>query len=137
MDERLSERSVECEGQPAERGSRPVEPEGRPAGRGEGPITQHYKFFNHTACEFYPCHDMPAEQLNCLFCFCPLYCLGSTCGGNFSYIGDIKDCSACTLPHRAQNYEYLMRQFERVSNLAKRTGQAPRGRAVCENDGTD
>lgn len=137
MDEQLSERSVECEGQPAERGSRPMEPEGRPAGRGEGPITQHYKFFNHTACEFYPCHDMPAEQLNCLFCFCPLYCLGSTCGGNFSYIGDIKDCSACTLPHRVENYEYLMRQFERVSNLAKSTGRAPRERAVCENDGTD
>ena len=117
-------------GQPADRGD-------RPAGRGEGPITQHYKFFNHTACEFYPCHDMPAEQLNCLFCFCPLYCLGSTCGGNFSYIGDIKDCSACTLPHRVENYEYLMRQFERVSNLAKSTEQAPRGRAVCENDGTD
>ncbi len=112
-------------------------PVGQPADRGDRPATQHYKFFNHTACEFYPCHDMPAEQLNCLFCFCPLYCLGSTCGGNFSYIGDIKDCSACTLPHRVENYEYLMRQFERVSNLAKSTGQAPRGRAVCENDGTD
>ena len=24
-----------------------------------------------------------------------------------------------------------------VSNLAKSTGQAPRGRAACENDGTD
>ena len=62
---------------------------------------EHYKFFNHTACEFYPCHDMPAEDLNCLFCYCPLYCLGPDCGGNFRYVGeagDIKDCSACTVP---------------------------------------
>ena len=26
-------------------------------------MTERYKFFNHAACEFYPCHDMPAEEL--------------------------------------------------------------------------
>ena len=75
-------------------------------------MTEHYKFFNHAACEFYPCHDMPAEELNCLFCFCPLYRLGEDCGGNFSYIGEgddaVKDCSSCTLPHRRANYDYIM-----------------------------
>ena len=87
------------------------------------PATEHYKFFNHAACEFYPCHDMPAEDLNCLFCYCPLYCLGPDCGGNFRYMGedgDIKDCSACTVPHRRENYDYIMRQFERVKDIAAR-----------------
>ena len=90
---------------------------------GEG--AEHYKFFNHAACEFYPCHDMPADQLNCLFCYCPLYCLGDSCGGNFSYIGDIKDCSACTLPHRVENYGYIMRKFELVKDVASKNGPSP------------
>ncbi|MBM6785725.1 cysteine-rich small domain-containing protein [Collinsella tanakaei] len=87
------------------------------------PETEHYKFFNHASCEFYPCHDMPAEQLNCLFCYCPLYCLGDTCGGNFRYVGehgDIKDCSACTVPHRVENFDYIMRQYQRVKDIAAR-----------------
>lgn len=75
-----------------------------------------YRFFNHAACEFYPCHDMLAEQLNCLFCFCPLYALGERCGGNVSIIetpdgARVKDCSACTLPHRRENYDYIMRKL--------------------------
>lgn len=86
--------------------------------------TANYQFFNHAVCEFYPCHDMPAEDLNCLFCFCPLYCLGRSCGGNFTYIGDIKDCSACTVPHRRENYDYLMQQFSRVCELASGEGRA-------------
>ena len=65
---------------------------------------------------------MPAdEELNCLFCFCPLYCLGPDCGGTFAYVGekgDIKDCSACTVPHRRENYDYIMRQYERVKAIA-------------------
>ena len=77
------------------------------------PSTESYKFFNRSTCEFYPCHDMSAADLNCLFCFCPLYRLGDACGGNFAYIDGangerIKDCSACTLPHRRENYDYIM-----------------------------
>ena len=43
-----------------------------------------YRFFQHSACEFFPCHktDRP-EDFNCLFCYCPLYALGRRCGGNF------------------------------------------------------
>ncbi|WP_273384780.1 cysteine-rich small domain-containing protein [Enorma phocaeensis] len=85
------------------------------------PVTERYKFFNHSTCEFYPCHDMPAGELNCLFCFCPLYALGPDCGGNPTYVGenhDIKDCSNCTLPHRRANYDYVMSQFERIKELA-------------------
>ena len=56
-----------------------------------------YSFFQHTACEFFPCHETAhPEDFNCLFCYCPLYALGDRCGGNFRYIGDgIKDCSGC------------------------------------------
>ena len=80
-----------------------------------------YRFFSNTACEFYPCHDMGGEPLNCLFCYCPLYCLGDACGGNPRWVGDdgdIKDCSACTLPHRAAGYDHIMRRFERVKDVA-------------------
>lgn len=83
--------------------------------------TARYRFFNHAACEFYPCHDMPPEELNCLFCFCPLYALGPACGGAYRYVGehrDIKDCSACTLPHRRENYDYLMSRYAEIQKLA-------------------
>ena len=37
----------------------------------------HYSFFQHTQCEFFPCHKTAKpEDFNCLFCFCPLYALG-------------------------------------------------------------
>ena len=57
----------------------------------------HYSFFQHTQCEFFPCHKTAKpEDFNCLFCYCPLYALGDKCGGNFAYVGDgIKDCSGC------------------------------------------
>ena len=84
---------------------------------------EHYKFFAHKACEYYPCHTMPeGEDLNCLFCFCPLYALGEACGGNFRYVGeagDIKDCSACTVPHRLKNYDYIMGKYAEIKELAK------------------
>ena len=36
-----------------------------------------YSFFQHTACEFFPCHETAhPEDFNCLFCYCPLYALG-------------------------------------------------------------
>ena len=97
--------------------------EGRGAtarGGEQGGGARRYRFFNHAACEYYPCHDMEPEKLNCLFCFCPLYCLGTACGGNFSYVGGVKDCSACTVPHRVENYDYLMAQFPRISALGEK-----------------
>ncbi|MBE6865449.1 MAG: metal-binding protein [Ruminococcaceae bacterium] len=70
-----------------------------------------YKFFNNSRCEYYPCHkaDFP---LNCLFCFCPLYSKKS-CPGTAEYIEVngtiIKDCSNCTFPHKAENYEIILK----------------------------
>lgn len=81
-----------------------------------------YSFFCHKSCEFFPCHktDDP-NNFNCLFCYCPLYALGERCGGNFSYTkNDIKDCSACSLPHIRKNYSYIMEKFSEISELAKR-----------------
>ena len=34
-------------------------------------MSQNYRFFNHRECEYYPCHSMKPEEMNCLFCFCP------------------------------------------------------------------
>lgn len=76
-------------------------------------MSQHYKFFNHCQCEYYPCHDIDPEKLNCLFCFCPLYVL-TDCGGNYQMIGNIKDCSHCLLPHRIENYDYIMQQYQKL-----------------------
>ncbi|MGI6109440.1 MAG: cysteine-rich small domain-containing protein [Eubacteriaceae bacterium] len=71
--------------------------------------TEHYKFFQNSECEYFPCHktDKP-EDFNCLFCYCPLYGLGRECGGNFSYTkSGIKDCTGCMVPHRRENYSQI------------------------------
>ena len=68
------------------------------------------RFFANRECEYFPCHpEADPERFNCLFCYCPLYLMGEKCGGNFTYTpGGIKDCSACLLPHRRENYSYIV-----------------------------
>ena len=60
-----------------------------------------YPFFTHRGCPYFPCHEgVDPGEFNCLFCYCPLYALGSRCGGDFRYTeGGVKDCSACAKPH--------------------------------------
>ena len=80
------------------------------------------EYFKNTDCEYYPCHKMtdPNGFFNCLFCFCPLYALGSGCGGNCSYTKEgIKDCSACLLPHSPKGYDYITEKFKEVAAIAK------------------
>ncbi|SHH87887.1 Cysteine-rich small domain-containing protein [Clostridium collagenovorans DSM 3089] len=79
-----------------------------------------YKFSQHKKCEFFPCHKVANEdKFNCLFCYCPLYTLGSKCGGNFVYNeANIKDCSNCLIPHSENGYEYIMSKWELISELA-------------------
>lgn len=68
-----------------------------------------FKFFQHTKCEYFPCHD--SEYLNCLFCFCPLYNLGD-CGGDYSFTPKgIKDCSDCLLPHSENGYDFIINKL--------------------------
>lgn len=64
-----------------------------------------YKYFQHKDCEFFPCHQI--ENINCLFCFCPLYFLD--CKGSFSFTEKgIKDCSNCNIPHSKDGYDYVI-----------------------------
>lgn len=75
-----------------------------------------YKYFCNKDCQYFPCHDIPEDgNFNCMFCYCPLYPLGRYCGGNFKYIGvndQIKDCSACNFPHKAESYESIMSRVQ-------------------------
>ncbi|MBQ9842987.1 MAG: cysteine-rich small domain-containing protein [Oscillospiraceae bacterium] len=81
-----------------------------------------YDFFQNKACEYFPCHQgADPEKFSCLFCYCPLYCLGENCGGNFVYLpSGIKDCSGCLRPHKRECYESIMAQMGQVMELAKK-----------------
>ena len=81
-----------------------------------------YSFTQHTACEFFPCHKTAnPEDFNCLFCYCPLYTLGSRCGGSFKYLENgVKDCSGCLLPHGRGSYSYVTSKFPELMELAKK-----------------
>ncbi len=69
-------------------------------------------FFENRACRYYPCHTGLSE-INCLFCYCPLYSLNS-CPGVFSYVktrsgARVKSCMNCDFPHRRENYGAVIR----------------------------
>ena len=84
------------------------------------PEESRYSFFQHRECEFFPCHktDHP-ENFNCLFCYCPLYTLGSDCGGNCAWLPNgVKDCSGCLVPHGRGSYPYVVSKFEKLAGLA-------------------
>ena len=76
-----------------------------------------HSFFQNRDCEYFPCHGgVPEEEFNCLFCYCPLYCLGEKCGGGFSYTENlIKNCRACSKPHEKDGYEYVRSRFAEIN----------------------
>ena len=56
-----------------------------------------YSFFQHTACEFFPCHETAhPEDFNCLFCY------------------------GCLLPHGRKSYGYVTGKFGEIAELAKK-----------------
>ena len=69
-----------------------------------------YKFFENKECQYYPCHK-GIEEINCLFCYCPMYFL-KKCPGNPKYIErsgkKIKNCADCAFPHILENYDKVM-----------------------------
>lgn len=76
-----------------------------------------HRFFANKECSYYPCHKDIAE-INCLFCFCPIY-RRKDCPGNPVWIkrkdgGLIKDCTGCTFPHRAENYEKIIELLRKI-----------------------
>ena len=82
---------------------------------------KHFSFINHKDCEFFPCHqtDDP-DNFNCLFCYCPLYALKDKCGGNFKYTEEgIKDCSQCMVPHKRNNYPYIMSKYGEILEITR------------------
>lgn len=71
------------------------------------------KFFCNKECEYWPCHQgIEPEDINCLFCYCPLYQL-EECPGDpvfYEHSGRrIKDCSGCTWNHDPAHYDWIMR----------------------------
>ena len=63
-------------------------------------------FFSNIDCQYFPCHATnKPEDFNCKFCYCPLYLLN--CNGNYKMVGDIKDCSNCTIPHQVNADKYI------------------------------
>ena len=78
-------------------------------------------YFCNKDCEYFPCHSgADRKYFNCLFCYCPLYALGSRCGGSFRYLDNgIKDCSGCLLPHSKGGYEKVIEKYKLLAELAK------------------
>ncbi|ADD68305.1 cysteine-rich small domain protein [Denitrovibrio acetiphilus DSM 12809] len=87
-----------------------------------------YKHFSNIKCEYYPCHKI--EDQNCLFCYCPLYFF-KDCGGDPSYIGQIKDCSKCVRNHDEESYDFIMK---RLKPAFKRIGKDLEMLTLCPDE---
>ena len=87
------------------------------------------RFFQNRGCPFFPCHRGVEEQdFNCLFCYCPLYALGDSCGGNFRYTDSgVKSCEDCSFPHRRENYERVLGRWPEIAALTKRKEEGASG----------
>ena len=87
----------------------------------------HYDFFQNRDCEYFPCHKgADPETFSCIFCYCPLYCLGEQCGGHFQYTEKgYKDCSACLRPHLRKNYSAICEKMDAVLELVKKNTANP------------
>jgi len=84
-------------------------------------MSENYKFFQNTECEYFPCHKTgKKEDFNCLFCYCPLYTLGVNCGGNYKILENgIKSCEDCLFPHVKENYDKINSRFKDIVDVMK------------------
>ena len=81
-----------------------------------------YKYFKNKDCKYFPCHKGLSDDFNCLFCYCPLYALGSNCGGHFTYTDKgIKNCSACSYPHHREHYDEVLEKLGTLIEQLKTT----------------
>ena len=86
-----------------------------------------YPFFTHRECPYFPCHDdIDPDEFNCLFCYCPLYALGSACKGRFRINEKgVKDCTGCSLPHRGDaGTKLVKKRFGELCELTRERMQA-------------
>lgn len=75
-------------------------------------MQNNYKFFeNKKECKYYPCHKN-LKEINCLFCFCPLYRTTECQDKDFKYtlIWDYS-CKHCTFPHIRKNYDTIVKRL--------------------------
>ncbi len=78
-------------------------------------------FFQNRECKYFPCHEgVPEDEFNCMFCYCPLYALGPSCGGNFVYMENgRKSCMGCKAPHvRDHGAKLVMARYQLLAELA-------------------
>lgn len=82
-----------------------------------------YNWFTNKECRYFPCHETENGELNCMFCYCPLYPL-KNCGGEFCYTGHgIKDCSHCLLPHTEEGLDHVAARMKDLADLVRREPQ--------------
>lgn len=78
-----------------------------------------HRFFSNKECKYYPCHK-GIDELNCMFCYCPMYNMNN-CPGNPEYIikegRKVKKCTSCNYPHIADNFDNIM-QVLKANNRA-------------------
>ena len=90
-----------------------------------------YHFFCNHDCDYYPCHEnINPDELNCLFCFCPLY-FNNSCGGNFEILSNgVKDCSKCIFPHLPNNYPAMIEKVQKINDTIATVRRAENGRRI-------
>ena len=74
-------------------------------------------FFSNKSCRFYPCHR-GVDELNCMFCYCPMY-YKEHCPGTPKFKEKdgrvIKVCTECVFPHKAENYGLISDILKQMS----------------------
>ena len=75
-------------------------------------MENNHQFYSNKACKYFPCHeDIPEDEFNCMFCYCPLYLI-EKCGGTYTYLdingNKIKDCSNCLTPHKPDAWHKIV-----------------------------
>jgi Zn-finger protein len=77
-------------------------------GRGTMPNSS---FFENSECEYYPCHS-GIKEINCLFCYCPLFWDCPFPDGGAKNKG--LSCPECTYVHRKENYAHMMQLLHKM-----------------------
>lgn len=86
-------------------------------------------FIQNVDCPYFPCHEgVEDKDFNCLFCYCPLYALGSECGGHFVFTTEgVKDCTPCNFPHHRKNYEMMLKRSFAVHEFIRKNEEQLKG----------
>ncbi|WP_319559255.1 cysteine-rich small domain-containing protein [Marispirochaeta sp.] len=95
-----------------------------------------YRWFSNRKCKYYPCHK-GIEEINCLFCFCPLYWFPD-CGGSYVLTEEgVKDCSGCLKPHLPVGYDEILAEISaRIKTQSARKGSGQKNNPKTGNENT-